>query len=636
MWPLNPSGFFFLFFLLVFLAFFWYYFAIRLFSIIFFMRRFLRKPWFWILVVVVIAVIAFFVFRGQKPPEYSTANVEKGVLIQDVSETGVVVSRLDIAYGWDTSGRVVAIEKKVGDAVEKETVIARMENTQQQVRLRQSQASLASAQAQLNLKIAGVSSEDKQKLLASLQQVQAERDKTYVTSQATVDTALKALETAKNNLQLASGGDSSKIVQDAYETLFNTLKNSVANMVIALQATDSVLGVDNTYSNQIFEKDLGTMDSTTVGRALQSYGIAKTALQSTRKLIDPLTSTGSHVAIDAAVISAQSSLSTVRENLVDTSVLLGATLPLGGMTQTNLDALKASVSAQQTSISSSVTTLTNAVHGVTTARNSLSSYEIAAQKAGQDYETSLKQRDVDRVIADARVAQAQAAYDAVIAAPRQVDIASLQAEVARTQAGVQAAQDDLEKTILHARASGVISKIDVSVGESVTMNAPAVAIISAEQKIEVDISESDVAKIVVENPVAITFDAFGEQRQFFGTVVSVDPAQTLISGVVYYKTTIAMNPQDTQSGDVLEIKPGMTANTIIETARRENILKIPSRAVLTENNASYVRVLTNAKTAAFEKRPVQTGLRNSEGEIEIISGLKEGETVITFIKENIL
>lgn len=600
------------------------------------MRQFLRKPWFWILVVVVVAAIAFVVMKSQKSPEYSTANVEKGVLIQDVSETGIVVSRLDIAYGWDTSGRVVAIEKKVGDTVEKESVIARMENTQQQVRLRQAQAALASAQAQLNLKIAGVSHEDKQKLLASLQQVQAERDKTYVTSQATVDTALKALETAKNNLQLASGGDSSKIVQDAYETLFNTLKNAVSNMVVALQASDSVLGVDNTYANQAFEKDLGTMDSATVGRALQSYSVAKLALQSTRKLVDPLVSSGSHIAIDSAVVSAQLALSAVRENLVDTSVVLGATLPLGGMTQTNLDALKASVSAQQTSISSSVTTLTNAAHGVTTARNSLSSYEIAAQKAGQDYDTALKQRDVDRVIADARVAQAQAAYDAVIAAPRPVDIASLQAEVARQQAGVQAAQDDLEKTILRARASGVISKIDVSVGENVTMNAPAVALISSEQKIEVDISESDVAKIVVENPVSITFDAFGEQRVFSGTVVSIDPAQTLISGVVYYKTTISMNPPDTQSGEVLEIKPGMTANTVIETARRENVLKIPSRSVLTEDGASYVRVLTNAKTAAFEKRPVQTGLRNSEGEIEIVSGLKEGETVITFIKENAL
>ena len=599
------------------------------------MRRFLRKPWVWVLVVLVVAAIAFFVFRGQKPPEYSTANVEKGVLIQDVSETGVVVSRLDIAYGWDTSGRVVAIEKKVGDTVEKETVIARMENMQQQVRLRQAQASLASAQAQLNLKIAGVSSEDKQKLFASLQQVQAERDKTYVTSQSSVDTALKALETAKNNLQLASGGDSSKIVQDAYETLFNTLKNSVANMVVALQASDSVLGVDNTYANQAFEKDLGIMDSPTIGRALQSYGVAKSALQSTRKLIDPLVSTGSHIAIDAAVVSVQSSLSAVRENLVDTSVLLGATLPLGGMTQTNLDVLKASISAQQTSISSSVTALTNAAHSVTTSRNSLSSYEIAAQKAGQDYETALKQRDVDRVIADARVAQARASYDAVLAPPRQVDVASLQAEVERTQAGVQAAQDDLEKTILRARASGVVSKIDVSVGENVAMNTPAVAIISAEQKIEVDISESDVAKITVGNSVSLTFDAFGEQRIFSGTIMSVDPAQTLVSGVVYYKATISMNPQEASSGEVLEIKPGMTANTVIETAKKENVLKIPSRAVLMEKNASYVRVLKNAKTAAFEKRPVQTGLRNSDGEIEILSGLKEGEIVITFIKENV-
>jgi len=143
-------------------------------------------------------------------------------------------------------------------------------------------------------------------------------------------------------------------------------------------------------------------------------------------------------------------------------------------------------------------------------------------------------------------------------------------------------------------------------------------------KIEVDISESDIPKIKIDDQVKITFDAFGEDKVFGGKVISVDPAETVIQDVVYYQVDISINDSSQ------EIKPGMTANVEILTASRRNVLYVPQRSVIRENGKQIVRILKGVKV---EEAPVQIGLRANDGLIEIISGVEEGEEVVTYIKE---
>ncbi|MDO8520699.1 MAG: hypothetical protein Q7S52_01155 [bacterium] len=75
------------------------------------------------------------------------------------------------------------------------------------------------------------------------------------------------------------------------------------------------------------------------------------------------------------------------------------------------------------------------------------------------------------------------------------------------------------------------------------------------------------------------------------------------------------------------IRSGMTANIEIATDRRDGVLVIPSRSVTTNNGAKYVRTFENG--IAIEKS-VELGLRGSDGVVEVLSGLSEGEQVITF------
>jgi len=78
------------------------------------------------------------------------------------------------------------------------------------------------------------------------------------------------------------------------------------------------------------------------------------------------------------------------------------------------------------------------------------------------------------------------------------------------------------------------------------------------------------------------------------------------------------------------VKSGMTVDVDIICDSRENVLAVPQRTVFNKNGDKFVRVLEEKNVKEVK---VETGIRGSEGEIEILSGLKEGEKVITFIKK---
>jgi Cu(I)/Ag(I) efflux system membrane fusion protein/cobalt-zinc-cadmium efflux system membrane fusion protein len=76
-----------------------------------------------------------------------------------------------------------------------------------------------------------------------------------------------------------------------------------------------------------------------------------------------------------------------------------------------------------------------------------------------------------------------------------------------------------------------------------------------------------------------------------------------------------------------DLKPDMYANVRIETEPVENVLAIPDHAVLQSGKGQTVFVALGE--GRFEPRSVQTGVGNDEGLVQILSGVKEGERVVT-------
>jgi multidrug efflux pump subunit AcrA (membrane-fusion protein) len=76
----------------------------------------------------------------------------------------------------------------------------------------------------------------------------------------------------------------------------------------------------------------------------------------------------------------------------------------------------------------------------------------------------------------------------------------------------------------------------------------------------------------------------------------------------------------------------MTANMTILAAEKDNVLAVPSTAVISNNDKNFVRVVDDPKNLKYHEVGVQTGLQADGGLVEILSGLNEGQEIIVYIK----
>jgi RND family efflux transporter MFP subunit len=232
------------------------------------------------------------------------------------------------------------------------------------------------------------------------------------------------------------------------------------------------------------------------------------------------------------------------------------------------------------------------------------------------------------------VSAAQSALDQALAtlqlkkaAARPADVAAAQAQVLSAQGQVEAASANLENTIIRAPADGTITKVDVKVGEQATALKSVVGLQDvANLYVEANVSEANIAQIKTGQSVGYTFDALGSDRNFTGRVTAIDPASTVISGVVNYKVTASVD-------QVSDVKPGMTANMSVLVGTSLHALAVPQRALLEKNGKTYVRVVTDTKKQAYSEVEVGTGLEADGGLVEIVRGLSAGQTIVTFVEE---
>ncbi len=211
-----------------------------------------------------------------------------------------------------------------------------------------------------------------------------------------------------------------------------------------------------------------------------------------------------------------------------------------------------------------------------------------------------------------------------------------QDEVAIQRAVVTSAQAFVQKTIITAPFDGIITKVDIKEGEISSPNTPVITLLNdGEYQIESYVSENDVAKLKVEQKTKITLDAYGRDVFFEGSIISIDPAETIKDGVSTYRTKIQFVGKDER------VKSGMTTNIDIETDRRVSVISIPQSGIILENGLKKVYVLTDQsciknnscatnlkKMKDVKKVDIKTGEINNNGDIEIISGLENNQTII--------
>jgi RND family efflux transporter MFP subunit len=202
-------------------------------------------------------------------------------------------------------------------------------------------------------------------------------------------------------------------------------------------------------------------------------------------------------------------------------------------------------------------------------------------------------------------------------------IRSQQAKVDQATAQALSEQAILEKMTILAPFDGIVTLVEPTLGETITANTIAFTVMTAQQyKIEVFVPESNIAKVSVGNSAQVTLDAYGKDVPFTAMVSRIDPAETIVEGIPTYKVTlfIAADPR---------IRSGMTADINIVTAEKRNVLSIPTRAIIEKDGMVFVRKVDGEN---YTEVPVTLGLRGSNGNTELVSGLQSGDVVVTKIK----
>lgn len=239
---------------------------------------------------------------------------------------------------------------------------------------------------------------------------------------------------------------------------------------------------------------------------------------------------------------------------------------------------------------------------------------VASQQAISSGKSSLE-------TARTSMEEAENRLSLITAESRQVDIDLYQAQIRQAEARVLLYQNQLSQSRLTSPLSGKIAEINKRVGELVQpalQDAVMVILPEIPYEIKADIYEEDVVKIAIGNPVDITLVAF-PGKTFAGRIVSVSPAEKLVDEVVYYEVIIGLD--EAPEG----IKPGMSADIVIKTNSKDNVLIVPEEAIMINDARNFVEVFVDGR---IEERDVEVGLEGSDDMVEIISGLGEGEKVI--------
>lgn len=207
------------------------------------------------------------------------------------------------------------------------------------------------------------------------------------------------------------------------------------------------------------------------------------------------------------------------------------------------------------------------------------------------------------------------------AEPRMEDVALYQAQVDQVKYQMSLLSSRMNKSVVRSPVKGQVSEIKKRVGELVQPTSLDYVISLLPEipfEIKANIYEEDVVKIEIGNEVTISFIAM-PGKEYKGKVVSIEPTEKTIDGVIYYETIIAFDslPEG--------IKPGMTADIVVRTMTKDNVLSIPSVAIQNKDGKNIVEVFDGTET---NEKEVAIGLIGSNDLTEIVSGLSEGDKVV--------
>lgn len=202
--------------------------------------------------------------------------------------------------------------------------------------------------------------------------------------------------------------------------------------------------------------------------------------------------------------------------------------------------------------------------------------------------------------------------------------AGIQLELARME--LESANKDLDDYILNAPYDGIVISSGFEAGNQNSGNS--ISIINKSFLIKATIGETDISKVSENDEAYITLDAYPD-IQLLGEVEKIIPITIADGNITSFEIIVKFN-----GTEKVNIYYGLSASVDIVIEKAEDILYVPIQAVYTENGKSYVDILLSEQVdsenmeQSVKKMEVTTGI-NDYSYIEVISGLKEGDIIVT-------
>jgi len=559
-------------------------------------KRFVKRP----LGIAAIVVVAFIVLvvsvslGKNKKPAFEFYTVKKGDVVQEVSVTGRVKSAENVALAFEKGGKVLVVPVKVGDNVKSGQLLAALNNADISAQLSQAMASVESAKASLNQYNAALDAQE-----AKLEELKiGSRPEELQIVETKVENARKSLVDAEVKAEID--------LSNSYNGVKDVLNDAYVKADDAVNKQIDELFTDDSTDNPKLTFFTGSQAETD---AKSKRVIAGSYLKAFKQELDVLAT--DNASLDLALINGENNLKIIQDFLDALNRAVNESINL---TQTTLTNYKYYVNTGRANVNTALTSV-NAKKQAIAAQKALNQVNINIAK-----NTFASAQD-DLALKKAGATIQQITTQEAVVNQAKANVESQIAQIKYAEANVDNYRAQIAKTIIVSPIDGIVTKQDCKVGEIVNANAPVVSIISEAQfEIEANTPEADIAKIKIGANAKITLDTYGSDVIFEAKVIKIDPAETILEGVATYKTTLQFIKEDER------IMSGMTANIDVQAAKREGVIFVPQRAV-SQKNGIYV-VLIGIEDNKTEEKKVEVGLRGSDGNFEIISGLNENEKII--------
>lgn len=344
----------------------------------------------------------------------------------------------------------------------------------------------------------------------------------------------------------------------------------------------------------------------------------------------------------AATVSAAGNVSTVKSTsltfqvagkVAQVNVMMGDQVKAGQVLmqldttdlQLAFRTAQANLASQQASYDASVQKNAQNNNQLIVAKTQLEKARIALEQAQGAYNQIAWRGDVGLTTQATNLRNATIEYESSLASYKMTEatindsaLKTAVAELEKDKIALEQAQRNLDKTKIVAPYDCFIAQANLNPGDTAGTNTAAIVLADLNAlQVKVTVAEVDIARIKAGQTAQVTLDAL-QGKTYTAQVLTIGPVGTVTQGVVNYPVTLSVVNTDGA------IKPGMTANLAISIEQRENVLRIPSRAVRATGNQRTVTIMYKGQSIAM---PIVTGMSGDQY-IEVVSGLREGDQIV--------